>query len=148
MSGFILENYLVFKALHIISFTAWMAGLFYLPRLFVYHTKTNVGSEAAELFQTMELKLLRIIMNPAMIITWVLGFLLLKSNPELMSQGWMHAKLTAVFILSGYHGFLSKTRKRFITQDGIKSEKFYRWINEVPTVLLIVIVLLAIVKPL
>lgn len=140
-------NYMWIKALHVIAMIAWMAGLFYLPRLFVYHTRVKQESESAKLFEVMEQKLLRIIMNPAMILTWVFGILLIYLNEPVMTQGWLHHKITFVIILSGFHGFLSATRKKFARGENTRSEKFYRYINEVPTVCLIIIVILAIVKP-
>lgn len=140
-------NYLWLKAFHIISFVAWMAGLFYLPRLYVYHTRVNHGSEAAQLFETMEHKLLKIIMNPAMITTWGLGLLMIKLNPVNMQEAWLHHKITMVIILSGFQGYLSVTRKTFAKGKNRRSEKFYRIINEVPTICLITIILLVVFKP-
>lgn len=141
-------DYLTLKALHIISFTAWMAGMFYLPRLYVYHCQVTPGSEADQLFQTMERRLLRAIMNPAMIATFVFGLWMLHVSPEWMKQGWMHAKLTlAVLCMGGVHGMLSKYRKDFARGQNRKSEKFFRILNEVPTALFVGIVLLAILKP-
>ncbi len=139
--------YLTLKAFHLIAMVAWMAGLFYLPRLYVYHTKAKPGSEMDETFKTMERKLLRIIMNPAMVLTFVFGIALLTQNPELMKQGWMHAKLAMVFLLAGYHGFLAVCRKKFERGENTRSEKFYRIVNEVPTVFLFAIVLLAVLRP-
>jgi protoporphyrinogen IX oxidase len=139
--------YLWLKALHIISFTAWMAGMFYLPRLYVYHTTTAQGSGADLMLQTMERKLLRFIMNPAMILTFIFGVSMIVYDTAIMKQGWLHAKILLVLGMAGFHGYLAKTRKDFITHDGIKSHKFYRVINEIPTLLLIGIVILAVVKP-
>lgn len=147
MIDFLTTHYLTLKALHIIAFTAWMAGLFYLPRLFVYHCQVAPLSEASEKFKVMELKLLRIIMNPAMILTWILGMAMLMVFPDYLSQGWMHVKFTAVILLSGFHGFLSKTRKNFAADKNQRSEKFFRIINEIPTFLLIIIVFMVILKP-
>jgi putative membrane protein len=141
-------DYLTLKALHIISFTAWMAGMFYLPRLYVYHTQVATGSQADQLFQTMERRLLRAIINPAMIATFVFGGWMLHENPELLKQGWMHIKLTLVILgLGGVHGMLSKYRKDFARGENRKSERFYRVLNEVPTVVFVIIVLLAVLKP-
>lgn len=140
-------DYLVLKALHIISFTAWMAGMFYLPRLYVYHTRTKAGSETDQMFQIMELKLLRLIINPAMIATLVFGVWMIAENLAIMKMGWMHTKFTAVFGLIAFHGFLAKTRKDFANGKNTRSEKFYRIINEIPTILLIIIVCLAVIKP-
>jgi putative membrane protein len=123
-----------------------MAGLLYLPRIFAYHTTAKVGSELDLTFQTMERRLLRIIMNPAMILTYVLGFSLyvLKDTPI---AKYFHLKLFLVLALSAFHGMLAKWRKDFLKGNNKHSNKFYRIINEVPTVLMIVIVTLAIVKP-
>lgn len=140
-------EYLVIKALHIISFTAWMAGMFYLPRLYVYHTQVARGSETDLMFQTMERKLLRFIINPAMIATFIFGIWMISENSGVMKMGWMHVKLTMLFLLTGFHGYLARIRKNFISGNNIKSEKFYRIINEIPTILLIIIVCLAVIKP-
>ena len=141
------NGYLWFKALHIISFTAWMAALFYLPRLFVYHAGVARGSESDVLFQLMERRLQRIIMTPAMLLTFVFGFLLIHANPAVFSGGWLHSKLLLVFILAGYHGYLSVCRKKFAAGENANTGRFYRILNEVPTVLLIGIVVLAVLKP-
>lgn len=147
MQDFILTHYLVFKSFHIIAFTAWMAGMFYLPRLFVYHTQVKSGSEASEKFKVMEVKLLRVIINPAMMVTWILGGLMLYAMPDYLSQPWFHVKFLLVFILSGFHGFLSRWRKGFLRDQNTHSERFYRLMNEVPTLLFIGIVFMVILKP-
>jgi putative membrane protein len=140
--------YLWIKALHIIAMVAWMAGLFYLPRLYVYHCQTAVGSESSERFKVMERRLLRGIMNPAMIATWLFGILLiLTPQSGGIDQPWLHVKLTFVILLSVFHMACSKWRKGFLQDRNTHSEKFYRWANEIPTVLLIVIVIMAVVKP-
>lgn len=139
-----MDLYSFFKIIHIIAMISWMVGLFYLPRLYVYHCKVSKNSEADEIFKTMELKLLRIIMNPAMIITFLSGLYLISF---VGFGGWLHAKLTLVFILAGFHGYLASCRKKFASNNNQKSEKFYRIINEVPTILLILIVILVIIKP-
>jgi putative membrane protein len=142
-----MNPYLWLKALHIISFTAWMAGMFYLPRLYVYHAGVARGSDSDQMLQTMERRLLRIILNPAMILTFIFGISLIASEPEVMKQGWLHAKIFLVLCMAGVHGVLAKTRKDFERGTNIKSAKFYRFINEIPTFLLILIVILAVVKP-
>ncbi|MBK66722.1 MAG: TIGR00701 family protein [Rickettsiales bacterium] len=147
MQSVFLDYYLTIKALHIISFVSWMAGMFYLPRLYVYHTKTAVGSDGSEMFKVMERKLLKFIMNPAMIATFIFGLIMIYANPDLMSYGWMHAKITLVLIMAGLHGYLGYTRKQFDKDNRAKSEKFYRYLNEGPTVVFIAIVFLAILKP-
>ena len=147
VQSLLLDHYLSLKALHVIAMVAWMAGMFYLPRLFVYHATVPVGSEQSELFKVMERKLLRLIINPAMIATWAIGLLLLVAQPFLLSQGWMHMKLTAVVALSVFHMMLSRWRRQFANDANRRSERFYRMANEVPTVLLIIIVFMAILKP-
>ncbi len=126
---------LVIKALHIISFTCWMAGMFYLPRLFVYHAGAVKGSELSETLKVMERKLLRFIMNPAMIATWVFGlWLVMLTGAGAPGTGiWMHVKFILVLILSGLHGLFAATMKRFSRDENMKSARFYRWFNEAPT---------------
>ena len=141
--------YLLLKALHIISIIAWMAGLLYLPRIFVYHCQTTFGSESHEKFVQMEHRLLKFIMNPAMIISWILGIGLLGVlGHETSMQLWVQIKLVLVVIMSGFHGFLGVCRKKFLNNQNTKTENFYRLINEIPTVLMIIIVFLVIFKPL
>lgn len=146
MQDFVIEYYLVLKALHIIAVISWLAGLLYLPRLFVYHAEQPVGSDASEMLKTMENRLLRYIMNPAMIVALVLG-LVLMGQPEIMKQGWLHIKLMLVFFLFGFHGMCSRWRKDFAADTNQKSAKFFRVANEVPTLIMVVVVLLAVVKP-
>lgn len=144
----LIEWYLWLKAFHIIFVISWMAGLFYLPRLFVYHTRVENGSSQDELFQVMELKLQKIIMNPAMILTFITGFILIMISG--MSEGsnlWLPIKILAVFVMAGFHMYLAGCRKRFQNGSNLKSENFYRKINEVPTILMIGIVILVVVKP-
>lgn len=148
MQDMLAEYYLWLKALHLIAVISWMAGIFYLPRLYVYHADAEKGSELSETLKIMERKLLKIIMNPAMIAAWILGILLLKANPGVMTgQGWMHAKLALVLGMSGFHGYLAYMRKVFLRDENKKSHKFFRKINEVPTLLMIAIVILAVIKP-
>lgn len=141
-----MDLYLWLKALHIIAIITWMAGLFYLPRLYVYHSQATVGSELSETFKIMERRLLRAIMNPAMIVSIALGFWL-ATEIGAWSEGWLHAKLTLVTILVIFHHALGRYRKAFLEDRNVKSEKFYRMINEVPTLVLIGIVFLVIFKP-
>jgi putative membrane protein len=143
------ELYLYIKAFHVIFVTAWMAGLFYLPRLYVYHADSEPGSLQSETFKVMERRLLRIIMNPALIITWVLGlYLIFGFNIVSLSQdGWLHAKLALVVAMTAYHGFLAKWRKDFEADRNVRSARFYRIVNEIPTILFVFIVILVIVKP-
>ena len=140
------DVYLWIKALHVIAVISWMAGMLYLPRLFVYHCEAEVGSKQSETFKVMERKLLRVIINPAMILTWILGIWLAHEGGFLKTP-WLHAKFTLVVVLSGYHGLLVRWMRDFAADRNRRSPKFYRIINEVPTVLMIVIVILVIVKP-
>lgn len=143
-----MNSYLIIKALHIISFTAWMAGMFYLPRLFAYHADAKVGGEVSEQFKIMERRLLRIIINPAMILTFVFGgWLLVITHAYEPGNGWFHAKLPLVLALGGLHGFLSKTRRRFAADERPRTARFYKIINELITIIFMIIVLLAVVKP-
>ena len=139
------------KAFHIIAVIAWMAGMLYLPRLFVYHCAAEKGSIQSETFKVMERRLLRAIINPAMIATWVLGLWLAWHGPDSrfgwFASGWLGAKLMLVLVLSGLHGFFARWVKDFAADSNRHSQKFYRIINEVPTVLMIAIVILAVVKP-
>lgn len=144
ISGFVSAWYLWIKALHLISVISWLAGLFYLPRLFVYHCRV-IGTPADILFQTMERRLLRIIMNPAMIAAWVFGGLLL--FVQSWSQGWLHAKLALVTAVTVYHHLLALWRKDLAAGRNRRDERFYRMVNEIPTLLMMAIVILVIVKP-
>lgn len=149
MVDYIGQYYLWVQALHIIAVIAWMAGMLYLPRLYVYHAGAKTGSELSETLKIMERKLLRFIMNPAMIATFLFGGLLLWAKPTLMTDGgWMHAKLTAVILMAVVHMMFSKWRKTFAADKNTRSEKFYRWWNEGPTLLMIFIVIMAVAKPL
>jgi putative membrane protein len=141
--------YLWLKALHVISVISWMAGMFYLPRLFVYHCDAAPGSQQSETFKVMERKLLRYIINPAMISTFLFGGLLLLVEGLInwKTDGWLHAKLLLVLGLAAFHGQLSRWRKDFEADRNTRSPKFYRIANEVPTLLMIAIVILVIVKP-
>jgi putative membrane protein len=136
------------KAFHIISVIAWMAGMLYLPRLFVYHCEVAKGSAESERFKVMERKLLRVIINPAMIAAWTFG-LILAFTPavDAWSQGWFHTKFTLVVLLSAYHGFLSRWRRDFERDRNLRPQRFYRIMNEVPALMMVVIVILAVVKP-
>ena len=138
--------YLWIKALHIVAVISWMAGMLYLPRLFVYHADTPEGSAQSETFKTMEARLLRFIINPAMIATWVFGLWLAWKGFG-FSGGWLHAKIAAVLALSGLHGYLSRAQRIFAAGKNAKPARHWRLVNEVPTVLMIVIVILVVVKP-
>ncbi len=134
------------KAFHLIAGISWMAGMLYLPRLFVYHCAAEPGSQQSETFKVMERRLLRAIINPAMIATWVLG-LWLAWSAGWWASGWFHAKLVLLVALSGVHGLLARWMKDFAADRNRRSAKFYRLVNELPTLLMIGIVILAIVKP-
>lgn len=148
MINMLAEYYDWLKALHLIAVIAWMAGMLYLPRIFVYHTTVAAGSEASEIFKVMERKLLRYIMTPSMIFTWVFGLTLaVVSDAFQPGNGWMHAKFALVFLLSGVHGMYAKYTRLFAHDANEKSEKFFRIINEVPAVMMVLIVILVIVRP-
>ncbi len=139
--------YLWLKALHIVSIVCWFAGLFYLPRLFVYHAVSE-DSVSRERFQIMERKLYRGIMIPSMIATLAFGIALIALNPGLFANGgWLHAKLALVIILIGYHHVCGAQLKRFARNENTRSHVFYRWFNELPVLLLLAIVVLVVVKP-
>lgn len=139
-----LAMYEILKILHIVSFVSWFAGLFYLPRLFVYHVENNTNREMNDIFQKMEYKLLRVIMNPAMILTWIFGLGLIH---YVGFAGWLVLKIILVIILSGFHMYLAKIRKNLEHNYRDYSSRYLRLINEVPTILLILIVILVVVKP-
>ena len=134
------------KALHVIAVISWMAGMLYLPRLFVYHCEAEVGSKQSETFKIMERRLLKAIINPAMTVTWLAGLYLAWSGGG-FSAGWFHGKLLLVLVMSGVHGFFVRWVRDFAADRNVKSQKFYRIINEVPTILMTVIVIFVIVKP-
>jgi len=140
------DLFLWLKALHVIAVIAWMAGMLYLPRLFVYHCVAEPGSSQSETFKVMERRLLRAIINPAMAVTWVVGLWLMWAG-GFLGSGWMHAKLVLVLAMSAVHGMLSRWVRDFAADRNRHSQKFYRIINEVPTILMIGIVILVIVKP-
>jgi putative membrane protein len=138
--------YLWLKAAHVVAVIAWMAGMLYLPRLFVYHCEAEPGSKQSETFKVMERRLVAAIINPAMVASWALG-LWLAWDGGWYAAGWLHAKVMLVLLLSGVHGFLARCVRLFGADRNPYSQKFYRVINEVPTILLIGIVILAVVKP-
>ncbi len=134
------------KALHVIAVIAWMAGMLYLPRLFVYHCDTEAGSKQSDTFKLMERRLLKAIINPAMIVTWLAG-LYLAWTGHWFSAAWLHGKFFLVLVLSGVHGLFARWVKDFASDQNQHSQRFYRFINEVPTLLMIAIVILVVVKP-
>ena len=141
-----MTGYLWIKSLHVIAIIAWMAGLLYLPRLFVYHCSAAAGSQQSETFKVMERRLLRAIMTPAMILAWITG-LTLAVQAGFFSFGWFHLKLTLVLLMSTSHGYMSRCVRTFAADANEKSHKFFRVLNEIPTLLMIVIVVAVIVKP-
>ena len=144
-----MNTYLTFKALHLIAVISWMAGLLYLPRIFVYHAETRENREQSETFKLMEKRLYFYIMNPAMILSWIFGLLLIHSQGIIsLSLLWMKIKLGLVIILTAYHFYLLAVLKDFQIDNNTKSSKFFRVINEVPTILLIIIIFIVIFKPL
>ena len=141
--------YLLFKSLHLISVISWMAGLLYLPRIFVYHAENSSEKKTSEIFKTMERKLFFYIMTPAMILSWIFGVILIHSiGFQQIGQTWMILKIIFVIILTLYHFYLGKILNQFKIDQNIHSHKFYRIINEIPTLLLILIVFVVVFKPL
>ena len=136
------------KSFHVIAMVAWMAGMFYLPRLYVYHCDIKPGTAESERFKVMEYRLLKQITTPAMIATWVLGILLM-ATPGVIdwSAPWWHVKLASVVLMSGFHGALSKWRRDFMEDRNARTQRFYRVANEVPTLLMLVIVIMVIARP-
>ena len=142
-----IDWYLICKYFHIIFMTTWMAGLFYLPRIFVYHSKVKINSNQYKTFIIMERKLLKIIMNPSMILTWIFG-LLLVINQKIYDQTWFQLKFIFVVLISIFHMYCARIRKLFENDKNCKNEKFFRYINEIPTILFFVIVYLVVFQPL
>jgi protoporphyrinogen IX oxidase len=138
--------YLWLKAAHVVAVIAWMAAMLYMPRLFVYHSGVDPRSETSRIFKIMEGRLLRMIMTPAMILVWITGIWLAVWS-GFYKAGWLHAKIALVLVLSGLHGFFSQRVRKFSKDQNQSSAKFYRIINEVPTIALIGIVILVVVKP-
>lgn len=148
MQDLLLVNYQWLVALHVIAMVAYMAGMLYLPRLFVYHANAPVGGELSETLKIMERRLMKAIITPSMIVMVIFGILMLYANPQVaVGNGWIHAKFLLVFLMFGCHGMFSKWRKQFAADANIRPHTFYRVWNEVPTVLMIAIIILAIVKP-
>ena len=143
-----MNTYLLFKSLHLIAVISWMAGLLYLPRIFVYHAENNSEEKVSEIFKVMEKKLYFYIMTPAMTLSWLFGLLLIHSiGFQQLGQKWMLLKLFFVVILTFYHFYLGKLLSQFKANNNQYSHKFYRYINEIPTVLLILIIFVVIFKP-
>jgi len=141
--------YLIIKSLHLISVISWMAGLLYLPRIFVYHVENFGKKETSDIFEVMEKRLYNYIMRPAMLFSWIFGIVLIYLNGlDVLTSLWMQIKLFLVIVLSIYHEYLGKCLNSLKNKTNTKTVKFYRYINEVPTVLLILIVFIVIIKPL
>jgi putative membrane protein len=144
-----MNSYLLLKSLHLIAVISWMAGLLYLPRIFVYHAENLKDKKTSSIFKTMEKKLYFYIMMPAMVLTWLFGLILISSlGFETLSTLWVKLKLLLVIILTSYHFYLAKLLENFKMDQNVKSSKFFRIINEVPTILLILIVFIVVFKPL
>ena len=144
-----MNTYLLFKSVHLIAVISWMAGLLYLPRIFVYHSENLKDLNTSNIFKTMERKLYNYIMMPAMILSWLFGLLLIHSlGFQIFSELWMQVKTVAILILTHYHFYLGKHVRSFASKNNEKSSKFFRIINEIPTILLIVIVFVVVFKPL
>ena len=143
-----MSSYLLFKSLHLIAVVSWMAGLLYLPRIFVYHVENKDKREATDIFEVMEKRLFFYIMRPAMIFTWIFGLILIYLNGiEIFSQLWMQLKIVLVILLSAYNDYLGKCLLSLKNNSNTRSAKFFRIINEIPTVMLIFIIFLVIFKP-
>ena len=143
-----MNSYLLFKSLHLIAVISWMAGLLYLPRIFVYHVENKDKREATDIFELMEKRLFFYIMRPAMIFTWIFGLILIYLNGiEIFSQLWMQLKIVLVILLSAYNDYLGKCLLSLKNNSNTRSAKFFRIINEIPTIMLIFIVFLVIFKP-
>jgi len=138
--------YLWIKALHVIAVISWMAGMLYLPRLFVYHCAAEPGSTQSETFKVMERRLLKAIMTPAMIVAWLAG-LWLALQSEAFADGWFHFKFALVLVMTVMHGLLARWTRDFAIDSNMRSQKFFRIANEIPTILMIAIVVLVVVKP-
>lgn len=140
-------DYLWVKALHLIAVMSWMAGLLYLPRLFVYHAQSEIGSVRSETYKLMERRLLKAIMNPAMIASWGFGLWMLHLNPGLLSMPWMWVKIACVIAMTASHMVFARFRRQFEEDTAIRKDKRYRFWNEAPTLLMIIIVIMAVVEP-
>lgn len=148
MQDWLSSSYLILKSLHLIAVISWMAGLFYLPRLFVYHASSGITPEMSETFKTMERRLLKIIMNPAMVLSWFFGTLL-ALTPGILTPpiGWFYAKLFIVLLMTILHGYLDRCVASFSKDQNTHSETFYRILNEIPTLFMILIIFLVVLKP-
>ena len=143
-----MNSYLLFKSLHLIAVISWMAGLLYLPRIFVYHVENNEKKQATDIFEIMEKKLYFYIMRPAMILTWLFGIILIYINGvEILSQTWMQIKIILIILLSVFHEYLGRCLNSLKNNTNTRSTKYFRTINEIPTIILILVVFIVIFKP-
>ena len=143
-----MNSYLLFKSLHLIAVISWMAGLLYLPRIFVYHVENNEKKQATDIFEIMEKKLYFYIMRPAMILTWLFGIILIYINGvEILSHAWMQIKIILVILLSVFHEYLGRCLYSLKNNTNTRSTKYFRIINEIPTIILILVVFIVIFKP-
>ncbi len=147
MADFLVQHYLVLKALHLSAVIAWMAGMMYLPRLFIYHLDAARGGEGEAFFVKMERRLLKGVMTPSLIAVWLVAILMLTANPALLKAGWFQLKLPMVIGISAIHGFYAVNQKKFEHGERPRSDRFWRIINEAPFVLMLVAVFLAVMKP-
>ena len=147
MTEFLARHYLWLKSLHIIFVIAWMAGLMYLPRLFVYHHQSAPGGEAERFFMMMERRLLKGIINPSLVLVWLMAALMLSANPGLLTTAWFLVKLACVLAITGVSGYYSAIQRRFERGERPQTERFWRIINEAPFILTIIVVFVAIMKP-
>ena len=147
MRSFLMDYYLWLKSIHLIFVIAWMAGMMYLPRLFVYHHGASEGGELENALKQMERRLMSFIINPSITLAWVFGLLMIFANEALWSAGWFHVKITAALIMSAIHGFYAGSVRKFARGDRPRTERFWRMMNEVPFGLLIIIVIMVIVRP-
>lgn len=145
--SFVLEHYDWFKAAHVIFVIFWMAGMFMLPRYLAYHCETAIGSPESEAWKPREKRILRIIINPAMILTWITGLLIAFAGDWFAQGGWLHAKLLLVVLFSGYHGFLAGQVRKFGKDQGLRNGRTWRLLNEIPSLVTILVVILVVVKP-
>ena len=143
-----MNSYLLFKSLHLIAVISWMVGLLYLPRIFVYHVENNEKKQATDIFEIMEKKLYFYIMRPAMILTWLFGIILIYINGvEILSQAWMQIKIILVILLSVFHEYLGRCLYSLKNNTNTRSTKYFRTINEIPTIILILVIFIVIFKP-
>ncbi len=143
----LLSAYLWLKVLHIAAVIAWMAAMMYLPRIFIYHFQAEAGGEAERFFTVMERRLMKGIMTPALVVVWVAALMMLYANPELLTAGWFHVKLASVLTISGIHGVYIGAQRKFEAGERPRTEKFWRYINEAPFVLMLIVLIMVVIRP-